>query len=213
MQIYLYFKRFFDIILSVILSIVAIPVVVVSAIAIKFESEGSAFFIQERIGKNNKKIEVYKLRTMIIDRERNGQKLTDDQRITKVGTFLRKTSIDELPQILNILKGEMSFIGPRPLPVRYLNYYTEEELKRHEVLPGITGLAQVNGRNNLSWEEKFKYDLYYVENISFALDVKIFFITFLKVFKRSDVKISEPEEAFDVCRAKKELNNSKELCR
>lgn len=203
MQIYLYFKRFFDIILSLILGLVAIPILLIAAIAIKIDSEGSVFFVQERIGKDNKKIKVYKLRTMLTEREQNGQKLTNEQRITKVGSFLRRTSIDELPQILNILKGDMSFIGPRPLPVRYLRYYTEEELKRHSVLPGITGLAQVNGRNKLSWEEKFKYDLYYVENVSFVLDVKVFFATIWKVFTRADITTSAPEDALDVYRTKK----------
>jgi lipopolysaccharide/colanic/teichoic acid biosynthesis glycosyltransferase len=145
-------------------------------------------FCQERPGKNEKIFKLYKFRTMTDARDENGELLPDEVRLTKFGKFLRSTSLDELPELWNILRGDMSIVGPRPLLVSYLPYYTEEERKRHCVSPGLTGLAQVNGRNNLTWEEKFAYDLEYVNRISFTADVKIIIKTALKVFIRADVQ-------------------------
>ena len=183
-----YVKKILDFIFAIILLIILSPVMVIAVIAIKIEDpKGSVIFKQERPGKDTKIFKVYKFRTMRVETERDGKPLSDMERMTKVGSFLRKTSIDELPQLFNIIRGEMSFIGPRPLLVEYLPYYTEEEMKRHSVIPGITGLAQVSGRNNLNWDERFKKDIEYVEKCSFVLDIKIFFLTILKVVKKSDV--------------------------
>ncbi len=185
-----YIKRILDFILAVVLLIVLWPIMLLAAIAIKIEDpKGPVLFKQERVGKMNKSFKVYKFRSMIVEQEKNGIKLDDAERMLKVGNILRKSSVDELPQLFNIIRGEMSFIGPRPLPVIYLPYYTEEEIHRHDITPGISGWAQVNGRNYLSWEERFKYDLEYVNNISFLFDVKIFFMTIKKVFIKSDVGV------------------------
>lgn len=163
----------------------------IAAIAIKLEDpKGPVLFKQKRPGKDAKIFEVIKFRTMIVDTERDGRKLSDVERITKVGSFLRKTSIDELPQLFNIIRGEMSFIGPRPLLVEYLKYYSPEQKKRHEVTPGISGWAQVNGRNAISWEEKFKYDIWYVDNQSFFLDLKIFLLTIYSVLNKKGINNS-----------------------
>jgi len=187
-----YIKRILDFIFAIILLIVLSPIMLMAAIAIKIEDpKGPVLFKQKRPGKDAKIFEVIKFRTMIVDTERDGRKLSDVERITKVGSFLRKTSIDELPQLFNIIRGEMSFIGPRPLLVEYLKYYSPEQMRRHEVKPGISGWAQVNGRNAISWEEKFKYDIWYVDNISLILDIKIFLLTVLKVIKRDDINQSE----------------------
>jgi len=184
-----YFKRIFDFSFALLLLLITSPILIISAIAIKLESKGPALFKQRRIGKNNQEFLIYKFRTMTVETEREGKKLSDSERLTKVGKFLRKTSLDEIPQCINILKGEMSFIGPRPLPVIYLPYYTEEELKRHEVRPGISGLAQVNGRNTLQWEDRFKYDIEYINNISIGMDIKILIMTLQKVFKRENIQL------------------------
>jgi len=166
----------------------------IAAMAIKIEEpEGPVFFNQKRPGKDGRIFEVYKFRTMRIETKRNGRQLSDIERMTKVGSFLRKTSIDELPQVFNILLGEMSFIGPRPLLVQYLSHYTPEQMRRHKVRPGISGWAQVNGRNTISWEEKFKLDVWYVDNISFLLDMKIFFMTIRNVFSRKGINNSEED--------------------
>ena len=158
------------------------------------------FFSQERPGLNEKIFRIFKFRTMNGRKERNRNLLTDIERTTKLGKFLRKTSIDELPELFNILKGDMSFIGPRPLLVRYLPYYSENERRRHSVRPGLTGLAQVNGRNTLNWEDKFRFDLQYVDNISFALDLKILLKTVFKVIKREGINsdLFHTAEPFDV---------------
>lgn len=183
-----YVKRILDFIFSIVLLIILLPIMLIAAIAIKIEDpKGPVLFKQKRPGKDADIFEVYKFRTMRVETERNGKPLSDMERMTKVGLFLRKTSIDELPQLFNIIRGEMSFIGPRPLLVEYLPYYTEEEMKRHDVTPGITGLAQVSGRNNLDWDERFKKDIEYVEKCSFILDIKIVFLTIFKIVRRSDV--------------------------
>lgn len=190
MKLYLYFKRVIDFLFALILLIIVFPIMVIAAIAIKLESKGPALFKQKRPGKNAKIFMVYKFRTMMVETEKDGRALSDMERMTRTGAFLRKTSIDELPQLFNILKGEMSFIGPRPLLVRYLEFYTPQQMRRHEVTPGISGWAQVNGRNTISWEEKFEYDVWYVDNISFALDLKIAWLTFYNVVKRKDINSS-----------------------
>ena len=144
-----------------------------------------------------------KFRTMTSEKDSNGNLLPDSVRLTKLGAFLRKTSLDEIPQIINVIKGDMSFIGPRPLLVEYLPYYTEEEKLRHSVRPGITGLAQINGRNNTTWEKKFSYDINYVKNISFLLDAKIAFLTIVKVLKRSDIQTANTEQPLNIVRERK----------
>lgn len=180
-------KRVLDFFLALLLILITSPIMVIAVIAIKVDSRGTAIFRQDRPGKNAKIFKVNKFRTMRIETEKNGVPLTDMERMTKVGNILRRTSLDELPQLFNILKGEMSFIGPRPLLVRYIELYNEEEMRRHEVTPGISGWAQVNGRNTISWEKKFEYDVYYVDNISFWFDVKILLFTAYKVIKRKDI--------------------------
>ena len=182
-----YIKRALDLLLAVALCIPAVPIVAACYLGIKLETRGPAFFLQERPGKNGKIFLLYKLRTMIEETERDGVVLSDMERITRVGRVIRACSFDELPQIWNVLKGDMSFIGPRPLLEKYLPLYTPEQMHRHDVLPGISGWAQVNGRNELSWEEKFERDVWYVNNVSFALDMKILFMTIRNVFQRSGV--------------------------
>lgn len=184
-------KRILDIIFALILLIIVSPIMVIAAIAIKLESKGPVLFKQKRPGKNAKIFTVYKFRTMIVETKRDGKPLSDMERMTKVGSFLRKASIDELPQLFNILRGEMSFIGPRPLLVQYLEHYSLEQMRRHEVLPGISGWAQVNGRNQISWEDKFKYDVWYVDHISFLLDIKILWMTISNVLNRKDINNSQ----------------------
>lgn len=185
-----YIKRLLDFLFAILLLVIFSPVMLAAAIAIKIEDPcGPILFKQERAGKDNKIFTLYKFRTMIVKTEKNGVKLSDADRLLRVGNILRKLSIDELPQLLNIIKGEMSFIGPRPLPVIYLPYYTDEEIHRHNIRPGISGWAQVNGRNYLTWEEKFRYDLEYVNNVSFLFDVKIFLMTVKKVLTKSDIGV------------------------
>lgn len=150
-------------------------------------NQGSPFFTQIRPGKHGKLFRVIKFRTMNEERDAYGNLLPDDMRLTAIGRFVRKTSLDEIPQLLNVIKGDMSLIGPRPLLTEYLSLYSREQARRHEVRPGITGWAQINGRNTISWSEKFRYDVYYVDSLSFLLDVKIFFITILKVFKAEGI--------------------------
>ena len=184
---YIKVKRIFDVMLAIVLLIIASPIMIVAAIAVKLGSEGPLIFKQPRPGKDGKIFNIYKFRTLDIIKEKDGRMLCDEERVTRNGKILRKGSIDELPQLFNVLKNQMSFIGPRPLLVDYLKHYTPEQMRRHEVLPGISGWAQVNGRNGLDWEERFKCDVYYVDNISLSLDIKILFLTIYKVFARKDV--------------------------
>ena len=163
------------------------PVILMVAIAIYIRMGGSIFFCQPRPGKNSRVFNFYKFRTMTSDCDADGNLLPDEQRLIPLGQFLRKTSLDELPQLWNVLKGDMSFVGPRPLLVRYLDRYTPEQARRHEVMPGITGWAQVNGRNTISWDAKFKLDVCYVDNWSLWFDFKILFLTVLKVLKRDGI--------------------------
>ena len=180
-------KRFFDIILSLILIVLFSPVYIVISILIIFKMGGPILFRQKRPGYKEKIFGIYKYRTMTNEKDKDGNLLSDDQRLVGIGKFIRSTSLDELPQLFNVLKGEMSFVGPRPLLIEYLPLYSDKQKRRHDVKPGITGWAQVNGRNAISWEQKFEYDVWYVDNQSFLLDMKILWLTFLKVVKRSDI--------------------------
>lgn len=182
-----YAKRILDILLACVLGIPALLLVGVCYVAIKGETRGPAFFVQERPGYKGRIFRILKLRTMIVETEREGRRLSDMERMTKAGKFVRALSLDELPQIWNILKGEMSFIGPRPLLPDYLSLYSEEQMRRHDVRPGISGWAQVNGRNEISWEHKFERDVWYVDHLSFALDLKIFWMTITNVLKRQGI--------------------------
>ena len=189
-----YIKRLLDFIFAIILLIILSPIMLIAAMAIKAEDpKGPVLFRQKRPGKDAKIFEIYKFRTMKVETERDGRKLSDMERMTKVGSVLRKTSIDELPQLFNIIKGEMSFIGPRPLLVEYLKYYSCEQMRRHEVIPGISGWAQVNGRNATTWEERFKNDVWYVDNVSFKLDFRIFFMTIYNILSRKGINNSEDD--------------------
>lgn len=166
------------------------PLFIFVIIWLHFANKGAgAFFFQERIGKGEKSFKIIKFKSMTDERDANGKLLPDAQRLTKAGRFVRSTSIDELPQLFNILKGDMAFIGPRPLPASYLPYYNEREAHRHDVRPGISGWAQVNGRKNITWDHKLECDTYYVEHLTMWLDIKIFFLTVYKVFKRESVGV------------------------
>jgi lipopolysaccharide/colanic/teichoic acid biosynthesis glycosyltransferase len=180
-------KRIFDITLAFILIMLFLPVYVVVALLIWIKMGRPILFRQLRPGYKEKIFGIYKFRTMTNERDEKGELLPDEKRLFGIGKFIRSTSLDELPQLFNVLKGEMSFVGPRPLLVEYLPLYNDRQRKRHEVYPGITGWAQVNGRNAISWEQKFEYDVWYVEHQSFWLDMKILWMTFLKVVKRSDI--------------------------
>lgn len=182
-----FIKPILDFSLALILIILFSPIILIVALLIRLKLGSPIFFIQERPGLKGKIFKIYKFRTMSDQRDSNGQLLSDELRLKGFGKFIRKSSLDELPQLFNVLKGEMSFVGPRPLLVEYLKLYNKEQAKRHEVKPGITGWAQVNGRNAISWEEKFKLDVYYVKHISFWLDLKILYLTFFKVLKRKDI--------------------------
>lgn len=184
-----YFKRIIDFILSLIALIVLSPVLVVLMILGAVFMRGNPFFTQPRPGKNEKIFKLIKFRTMDNRKDSDGNLLPDEVRLNGYGKFLRSTSLDELPELANIVKGDMSIIGPRPLLVRYLDYYTEEERKRHNVRPGLSGYAQVHGRNNVNWGERMKMDIYYAEHISFGMDVKILIDTILIVLKREGTSV------------------------
>ncbi len=178
---YSVFKRVSDFVIALILIILAIPVFVVITLALKFSSIRTAFFVHQRPGLNGKPFYLIKFKSMNDKKDNNGNLLPNIQRITPLGRFLRKSSLDEIPQLFNVLKGDISLVGPRPLEMRYIPLYTKEQNRRHEVRPGITGWAQVNGRNAISWEKKFELDVNYVDNQSFLLDLKILFLTVKKV--------------------------------
>ena len=186
-MIYLKFKYFFDIFFAFIGLILVFPLLIVIGILIKITIGSPIFFIQKRPGLREKLFYLIKFRTMNNKKDRFGNLLNDDKRFTTLGNWLRKTSIDEIPTLINIIKGEMSFVGPRPLLIEYLDLYSDFERKRHLVKPGLTGLAQIKGRNNLSWKKKFEYDILYIDNLSFILDLKIFLLTFLKVLKKEGI--------------------------
>ncbi len=182
-----YIKRILDFILSLISIIILMPVMIVIYILVRIKLGKPVIFKQERPGRNEEIFTLYKFRTMTEEKDEKGNLLPDEQRLTKFGKMLRRTSLDELPELFNILKGDMSIVGPRPLAIIYLPYYNEKEKHRHDVRPGLTGLAQVNGRNNLIWEDRFKYDLKYVENVSFINDCKIILKTIMEIFKKEDI--------------------------
>lgn len=184
-------KPFLDFIVSLIIFLILSPVFIVVVILLTIINEGKPFFFQDRPGKDERIFKVIKFKTMTDKKDKDGNLLPDNQRITKVGSFIRKSSIDEIPQLINVLKGDMSIIGPRPLLVRYLGLYSDFQKRRHEVKPGITGWAQVNGRNMLSWNKKFELDVFYIDNLSFLLDMKIFYLSVYKVFKREGVNQSD----------------------
>lgn len=182
-----YLKRIFDFFLAFFALILLSPLLLILSIIIRIKLGKPVVFKQKRPGLNEKIFTLYKFRTMTDERDGEGNLLPDELRLTKLGILLRSTSLDELPELWNILKGDMSFVGPRPLSILYLPYYLEEEKQRHSTRPGLTGLAQINGRNNSSWEERFTYDLEYVSNCSFLMDLKIIFKTAIKVLVREDV--------------------------
>ena len=184
-------KRLLDITISLIALIFLLPLMSLIYLLVIINLGSPAFFLQERVGKDNKIFEMIKFRTMKNSTDKNGNLLSDNERVTKFGGFLRSFSLDELPELINILKGDMSLVGPRALLVQYLGLYNDEQIRRHEVLPGLTGWAQINGRNSITWSEKFKLDVWYVDNWSLWLDIKIFFLTFWKVLKREGINQSE----------------------
>ncbi|KLU62669.1 putative sugar transferase EpsL [Peptococcaceae bacterium CEB3] len=188
---YLKIKRVLDIFFALVLLTVTSLIMLAAAVAIKLESEGPVLFKQRRPGRNGVIFTIYKFRTMRVETEKDGEPLSDMERMTRVGGIVRKLSVDELPQLFNILKGEMSFIGPRPLLVQYLAHYTPQQMRRHEVTPGISGWAQVNGRNGVDWETRFEYDLWYVEHVSFRVDLMVFLRTLAIVLMRRGVNQAE----------------------
>ncbi len=191
-----FFKRFLDFWISLIALICISPILLVVTIWLHFANKGAgAFFFQERPGKDAKIFKVIKFKTMTDERDENGKLLPDAQRLTKVGKFVRSTSIDELPQLINVLKGDMALIGPRPLLVKYLPLYSPEQARRHEVRPGISGWAQCHGRNAISWTEKFKLDVWYVDHVSLMTDLKVIFITIKNVLMRKDINNADGKSA------------------
>jgi lipopolysaccharide/colanic/teichoic acid biosynthesis glycosyltransferase len=206
----MYFKRPIDFILSLIAIIVLSPALLVVAVLVKTKLGTPVIFKQKRPGLNEKIFTLYKFRTMTDERDENGELLPDKVRLTKFGKFLRSTSLDELPELFNILKGDMSIVGPRPLLKKYLPYYNEEEKLRHTVRPGLSGLAQVNGRNNLEWDKRLAFDVKYVCNVSLFMDIKIIYKTILKVLKREDITVKEEVVLEDLDRERgKQLENQK----
>lgn len=200
----LYLKRAIDFIIVFLVLLIIWPFLAIITILLHFANKGAgAFFYQERPGKDEKIFKVIKFKSMTDERDVNGNLLPDRERLTKVGKFIRATSIDELPQLINVLKGDMALIGPRPLLVRYLPYYTERERLRHTVRPGISGWAQVNGRNNITWDNKLECDAYYAEHVSLWFDLKILWLTFYKVIKREGAIADKKENYLDVERKSK----------
>lgn len=195
-----FFKRLLDFLISLVALLLVGWLLLLAALFLHFANKGAgAFFLQERPGKDGRIFKIIKFKTMTDERDAAGNLLPDAQRLTRVGRFVRSTSIDELPQLLNVLKGDMSLIGPRPLLVQYLPLYSPEQSRRHEVRPGITGWAQVHGRNAISWQEKFKLDVWYVDHCTFATDLKVLWLTIVNVLKRKDINsaTSATMEAFD----------------
>lgn len=191
-----FFKRIIDIIISLIALLLLSPIILILIILLLFANNGKPFFFQERPGKNAEIFTIIKFKTLKDPKDEDSELLDQADRVTKVGEFIRNNSLDELLQLINVLKGDMSIVGPRPLLIIYLPLYNEEQARRHLVKPGITGWAQVNGRNNLSFEEKFELDVWYVDHVSFGTDVKILFKTIQKVFKRADIYTDNQEDAW-----------------
>jgi lipopolysaccharide/colanic/teichoic acid biosynthesis glycosyltransferase len=194
-----FFKRFLDIIISIVVLVLALPILIIAYLILLYQNKGKVFFFQERPGLNQEAFNIIKFKTMTDAKDETGKLLPDNQRITKAGKIIRKLSIDELPQLINVLKGDMSLIGPRPLLFKYIPLYSETQLRRHDVRPGITGWAQVNGRNSISWTKKFELDVYYVDHVSFIFDLQILWKTFIKVIKTEGVNQSDirPMQPFD----------------
>ena len=186
-----FFKRIFDFLAAFVLLLLAFPVLVVLFVILYNQNKSNVFFFQERPGRNQKAFHIIKFKTMTDEKDASGNLLPDNQRITMAGSLIRKLSLDELPQLINVLKGDMSLVGPRPLLFKYIPLYSPEQLRRHEVRPGITGWAQVNGRNAIAWTKKLEHDIYYVAHLSFALDLKILWITLIKVISRHGVNQAE----------------------
>lgn len=198
-----YIKRLLDFVFSLLALLLLSPFLLIVTLWLHFANKGAgAFFSQERPGKDEKIFRLYKFKSMTDERDADGNLLPDAQRLTPIGRFIRKTSIDELPQLWNVLKGDMSFIGPRPLLVRYLPYYTGQERLRHLVRPGLSGWAQVNGRNYLNWDDRLSKDVYYVKEYSFLFDCKILFVTLKKVINRRDISIIPSSTPLDIERQK-----------
>ena len=212
-----FFKRVLDFVLSLIALIILSPVLLILTVVGTVVMKGNPFFTQLRPGKRDKKtgeekiFRLVKFRTMTCEKDKEGKLLPDEKRLTKYGKLLRSTSLDELPELWNILKGDMSIVGPRPLLVEYLPYYTEEERKRHNVRPGLTGLAQVSGRNSVNWERRFEYDVSYVDNLSFALDCKIIFNTVAIVLKREGIQENTQIQEGNFAQIRKEQLAKKEM--
>ena len=190
----LFFKRVIDIIVSLFGLVLALPLLIIIFILLLYFNKGKIFFKQKRTGLGEKIFTIYKFKTMTDEKDKDGKLLSEKYRLTKVGKFLRKTSLDEIPQLLNVLIGDMSLIGPRPLLTEYLPFYTDEERRRMSVRPGITGLSQIKGRNNILWDDRVKYDLQYVDNLTFFTDFKIIANTLFKVIKKDDVLVDEGEK-------------------
>lgn len=182
-----FFKRLIDLFLSLSALLIISPIIMLIILFLAVANDGKPFFIQKRPGKNAKIFSIIKFKTMNDRKDASGKLLSDEVRLTKIGSFVRKTSLDEIPQLINVIKGDMSLIGPRPLLTQYVPLYSEYQKMRHEVKPGITGWAQVNGRNAISWQQKFEYDVWYVKNISFFLDIKIVYLTIKKVLKSEGI--------------------------
>ena len=180
-------KRCFDVIIAFLAIVILSPIMLIISFLIKINLGSPIFFKQKRIGYKNREFEIIKFRTMKNITDKNGRLLSDKERLTKFGKFIRSTSMDELPELINILKGEMSLIGPRPLLIQYLPLYSKEQIRRHDVIPGLTGWAQINGRNTLTWKKKFEFDVYYVDNWNLWFDIKIFFLSFKKLFIREGI--------------------------
>ena len=205
-----FFKRLIDFILVLCVLLVIWPILLIITVWLHFANKGAgAFFFQERPGKDEKIFKIVKFKTMTDERDADGNLLPDEVRLTKVGRFVRSTSIDELPQLWNVLVGDMALIGPRPLLVRYLPWYTEEEHHRHDVRPGISGYAQSHGRNKVSWDDKLAMDVWYVNHVSLKTDLAIFFKTIKSVILRESVEVAGVE-ALDVCRMKERSDNNKQ---
>ncbi|WP_302162825.1 sugar transferase [uncultured Fusobacterium sp.] len=207
-----YFKRFLDIILSSFALIILSPIFVILIIIGTIKMKGNPFFVQERVGKNEKVFKLLKFRSMTCEKDKTGKLLPDNIRLTKYGRFIRSTSLDELPELVNILFGDMSIIGPRPLLVSYLPWYTENEKKRHNVRPGLSGLAQVNGRNFLDWNERLAYDVKYVETFTFLGDIKIILKTIKKVVLREDLAIDTTKTETNLAEERKKWESSYKNC-
>ena len=182
-----FFNRLFDLIISILILVITSPFWIISLIALSLVNEGKPLFIQKRPGKNGQLFNIIKFKTMNDKKSNTGDLLPDDERLTPVGALIRTLSLDEIPQMVNVLKGDMSLVGPRPLLVEYLPLYNKEQARRHEVKPGITGWAQVNGRNTIRWQKKFAYDVFYVDHLSFVMDLKILLLTVKKVFRREGI--------------------------